>query len=939
MQESNESNNTKTIAYTVNRTDLVATAISYADTGWSGTTMPVTIDLSNAGTVPLNDTVGLTLYISTSSTSYAATAANCVLNSKEWMHLAPDSSMLLVKDITLPNGIEGNYYLHLAVDPANRICELNEENNVTHASTAMYVNLSPYPDLIVRNLDVPDTLSVGQTVSFNFNLINQGIAAAQGSLTTKVFMSLGATYGSAPLLEVATLQQTVNIAVDDTMPSIVTGMIPTNATAGFYYFYAVTDYTNAFYEHTGESNNTVRSALTFVQLYPLDLTIDSISGPTTVDWGQHVTYTLFVTNNTDVPTSAQRWVDRLYLTLDGAIQTNSTYVDQNHTTTLLPGESYQASYDLTIPFGAPNTLYLVGICDFNRNNPDINVANNQLAKPITVNAVPTPDLQVSDVEVIGDVVSGQPFQLAYTVTNVSATPVAQQRWADRVTMSYTTTLNSTSQQLVLTPKEMALTAGGSYRDTIDVTVPLPNQGARYLLVQANAQLNFYETVQENNLVVLPITITLPPPGDLVVSRIATPDTVVSGRQTAFHWTVANVGANDITGTGLSSLLYLSSDDVFDANDRLLGRTGWGQMTLASGDTLAEQLTARISGVSEGNYYLIAKTDVRNAFYEDNENNNTTVSTLPFFVKVRELPFNTPLVDTIYNGAPNDYKINVGTHRNETVHIHVESNDSLHGAVNMVYVSYNRVGDNLSYNFSTIGQYTANPELYIPSTRSGYYGVSLYGSLPSDSMQIVTITADILPFELRSINPTEGGNNGNVTIEMTGSRFRPDMKVWMLHQGDTLFADTLIYSSYYQAFAQFNLDGADTGLYSMGVLNYCEGEAMLTDVFHVTEGSPDGLSYHMVFPNSPRPNRTISMMLEFGNTGNTDIEGAVLEVQSVGGTYISLTPEGLGEQRTVLLIPLTIEGEPEGLLRPGSYGTVTIFGYTAGTLVFAIKQVQ
>lgn len=939
MQESNESNNTKTIAYTVNRTDLVATAISYADTGWSGTTMPVTIDLSNAGTVPLNDTVGLTMYVSTSSTSYAATAANCVLNSKEWMHLAPDSSMLLVKDITLPNGIEGNYYLHLAVDPANRICELNEENNVTHASTAMYVNLSPYPDLIVRNLDVPDTLSVGQTVSFNFNLINQGIAAAQGSLTTKVFMSLGATYGSAPLLEVATLQQTVNIAVDDTMPSIVTGMIPTNATAGFYYFYAVTDYTNAFYEHTGESNNTVRSALTFVQLYPLDLAIDSISGPTTVDWGQHVTYTLFVTNNTDVPTSAQRWVDRLYLTLDGAIQTNSTYVDQNHTTTLLPGESYQVSFDLTIPFGAPNTLYLVGICDFNRNNPDINVANNQLAKPITVNAVPTPDLQVSDVEVIGDVVSGQPFQLAYTVTNVSATPVAQQRWADRVTMSYTTTLNSTSQQLVLTPKEMALTAGGSYRDTIDVTVPLPNQGARYLLVQANAQLNFYETVQENNLAVLPVNITLPPPGDLVVSRIATPDTVVSGRQTAFHWTVANVGANDITGTGLSSLLYLSSDDVFDANDRLLGRTGWGQMTLASGDTLAEQLTARISGVSEGNYYLIAKTDVRNAFYEDNENNNTTVSTLPFFVKVRELPFNTPLVDTIYNGAPNDYKINVGTHRNETVHIHVESNDSLHGAVNMVYVSYNRVGDNLSYNFSTIGQYTANPELYIPSTRSGYYGVSLYGSLPSDSMQIVTITADILPFELRSINPTEGGNNGNVTIEMTGSRFRPDMKVWMLHQGDTLFADTLIYSSYYQAFAQFNLDGADTGLYSMGVLNYCEGEAMLTDVFHVTEGSPDGLSYHMVFPNSPRPNRTISMMLEFGNTGNTDIEGAVLEVQSVGGTYISLTPEGLGEQRTVLLIPLTIEGEPEGLLRPGSYGTVTIFGYTAGTLVFAIKQVQ
>jgi hypothetical protein len=205
------------------------------------------------------------------------------------------------------------------------------------------------------------------------------------------------------------------------------------------------------------------------------------------------------------------------------------------------------------------------------------------------------------------------------------------------------------------------------------------------------------------------------------------------------------------------------------------------------------------------------------------------------------------------------------------------------------------------------------------------------------MQVVTISADILPFELRSINPTEGGNNGGVTVEMNGSHFRPDMRVWMLHGGDTLFADTLYYSSYYQAFAHFDLKGVDTGYYSMGVLNYCEGEAMLQDVFHVTEASSDGLGYHMVFPNSPRPNRTISMVLEYGNMGNTDIQGAVLEVQSVGGTYISLTPEGLAQQNTTLLLPLSIEGEPEGLLRPGSYGTITIYGYTAGSLVFAIKE--
>ena len=937
--ESNTANNTKTVAYEVNRADLTATAINYADTGWSGTQMPVTILLSNIGTLAVNDTVSLAMYISSSNTTYTANAANRVLDSRERMSLTPDSSITLTRTVTLPNGIEGDYYLHLVIDPTNKICESNEGNNVTHGNTLMHVNLSPYPDLIVRNLNVPDTMSVGQTVTFDVDIINQGIAAAQGVLTTKVFMSLSGTWGSAPHIEVATLEQSVNIDVNDTLPCVVTGIIPTNANAGFYYFYAVTDYNDAFYEHTGESNNRVRSAQAFVKLYPLDLQIDSISGPATMDWGQQATYTLTITNHTTVPTSAPRWVDRLYVSQDGSIQANMANQEQNHTTVLLPGESYQVSFEVTIPFGSPSTLYLVGICDYNRSNPDIDVSNNQFVRSITINAVPTPDLQVSDVAILGNVVSGQPFQLVYTVTNVSATPVVQGHWADRVSMSYVAALNSTSQQLTLTPKEMSLAAGESYRDTVEVTVPVPNQGSRFLLVQTNAQLNFYETVQDNNVVAVPVTITLPPPGDLVVSRIVMPDTVVSGRRAQFQWAVANIGANDISGRGLSSLLYLSGDDVFDANDRLLGRANVEQISLASGDSVVQQLTARISSVSEGNYYLIAKTDVRNAFYEDNENNNNTVSVLPFYVKVRELPFNTPLVDTLYNGEPNDYKLNVGTHRNETVRLHVESDDSLHGAVNMVYVSHNRVGDNLSYNFSTIGQYTANPELYIPSTHAGYYGVSLYGSVPSDSMQVVTVTADILPFELRSINPDEGGTGGDVTIELNGSRFRPDMKVWMLKDGDTLFADTLIYSSYYQAFARFDLKDADTGYYSMGVLNYCEGEAMLTDVFHVTEESPDGLAYHMVFPNSPRPNRTISMMLEFGNTGNTDIVAPVLEVQSVGGTYISLTVDGLAQQTTTLRIPLSIEGEPEGLLRPGSYGTITIYGYTAGTLVFAIKQVQ
>ena len=82
-----------------------------------------------------------------------------------------------------------------------------------------------------------------------------------------------------------------------------------------------------------------------------------------------------------------------------------------------------------------------------------------------------------------------------------------------------------------------------------------------------------------------------------------------------------------------------------------------------------------------------------------------------------------------------------------------------------------------------------------------------------------------------------------------------------------------------------------------------------------------------------------MTLEFGNVGNVDITGAVLRVTSLGGAWISLTPEGLNDHQTSILVPLTIEGEPDGLLRPGTQSTIPIYGYTGGTLIMTVERHQ
>jgi hypothetical protein len=204
---------------------------------------------------------------------------------------------------------------------------------------------------------------------------------------------------------------------------------------------------------------------------------------------------------------------------------------------------------------------------------------------------------------------------------------------------------------------------------------------------------------------------------------------------------------------------------------------------------------------------------------------------------------------------------------------------------------------------------------------------------------MVVRADILPFELRAVNDNHGGNTGAVTVELTGSRLRPDMAVCLYKGNEVITADTLIYVNYYQVFVRFDLTGHTPGVYNVKAENFCEGSQELANAFTVENGQPSGLAYNLLFPSSPRPNRNIVMMLEYGNIGNVDLHNQVLEITSLGRSPISLTPEGISQNRTTLHVPLSIEGEPDGLLRPGSYGTVNIYTYSSGALIFTIKPVE
>lgn len=936
--EGDENNNTLSVPLNILTPDLTVTGVSLSDELWSGTPVAVTYTLVNNSDMPVSGTVTDRIYFSQQTVDYAD--GDLAGAHTHALTLAPGESETFTFTVNVPNGISGQYYCHVNGNATGSVCETNPDNNFGH-SAAVNVQLSPWPDIVVTNVMVEGPVNLGGTFPLEYTIANQGTAPLNyAGANTKFYYSTSATqYDSNHLL--LTQMDYLNIPVggEETFTANLT--LPVNEAPHLYYIHVVADATDLIYEHTGESNNTAVSNGFLAAVYQLDLMAVEIDGPDEVEWGQTATYRLHVRNNSAVPTLAHQWKDAMYVSADQVLQDIDHLVQLiNHQTTLNAGDDYWVNFTVTIPYGTPATAYLLGFADFNNNNPDINLFNNSVVKAITVSSVPTPDIAVTEAVLLDDVVAGQPTQLAYTVTNVGEQAINQQTWRDKVFLSANSTYGSEDIELITKPcQNVTLAQGDSYSDTLTFAVPLPYSGSMYLILKANANNNPYEVNTDNNTVALPVNVILTDPGDLVVTDITSESIVQSGSLLHVSWNVQNIGDNLLEGNGLRSLLYISTNTVFDANDRLVGNVVTPSIQLNPGDMVAQTLECRISGLAEGEYYLIVKTDVTNAFYEVDETNNTGCSLEPFAVTIRPLPFNTDVADVLYNDAPSDFKMDVGDNLNQTVRIHLTSEDSLAGAMNMIYATYNGMGDNLNYTYSTIGQYTANPELYIPSTKAGYYGVNVYGSTPAGDEQNAVIRADILPFELRSVDADHGGNTGVVTVELTGSRFRPDMRVCLRNAGDTICADTLLYVNYYKAFARFDLTGRTPGIYDVSAENFCEGESVLTDGFEIQEGVPNGLAYNLIFPSAPRPNRNVVMMLEFGNTGNLDLHDQVLEITSMGGSPIALTPEGVQQGNTVLLVPLNIEGQPQGLLRPGCYGTINLYGYTSGGLVFTLKPVN
>lgn len=926
---------------------------------YSNDIIEITYKITNNGELDFADTLHNGFYLGLSPELNFITAQRIQLTELIDTILVGETKTY-TQQLTIPVDAQGIYYLYVYVNDGEEICE--GANNYTDyiVSEMINVTLSPYPDFVVTELVVPDMALAGSSATVSYTIGNQGTTAANSIMNwiDKLYVSSSPVFDESTATVLKSEKVNGPLIVGDSYSRTVNVTLPSSVSDN-QYFYLVTDASDNVYEYIGENNNVFQSALVQVQLYDCDLEATAFSGPASVKWGETKDYSFTVTNIGGSKT-VEYYSNGVYLSTDYSLDNSDIKLKTFSGDALNGGQTHSGTVSVTIPYGTEGDLYMLFVADYEAKNPDKNRNNNVYALPVNVSSSPVPDLEISDVNLVTEFpASGQPIRIAYKVTNVGdgVTDVA---WKDKIFVSRNTLENSYVAETK--ERELALQPGEYYCDTTSFVIPIPQVGNFAVYVTANARLNaysaynptpvysFFEMNYDNNQFMQPVNVDLNAPGDLIVEEIEHPYEVISGSDVNISWHIKNLGPNLISGQGCSDVIYLSKDQTFDNDDVLLGNVEHS-IVIPNYSYETYSYTANIGGVPEGEYYIIVYTDARNAFYEVDETNNRGFSVHPIKVELEELVFDSIQEFSLKNLVYKDYKLKVYGNINETVRIHVTTPKNDVGAVNNIYVKHNDVGSNMDFDFSTNGQMTGNSEVYIPATKAGYYGVSVWGYTPDGNSQDMTIEANILPFEIRSVEADKGGNTGKITVKLIGSKFRYDMPV-ILYKGefdstyfevfdhdieaDVIKMDTLYYVNFNEVFVTFDLTGAELGTYSIAGYNYCAGYTHLDNCFTVVKGEPENLSSNLIIPSGLRQNRYCILTLEYGNIGTNDIVNPRVQLVSNGGSWIGLRRGELNIHKTELDIPVGNDEEPAGILRPGVRYTVSIYCFTNEGLLFTIN---
>ncbi len=874
--------------------------------------------------------------------------------------LNPGDSIFRSTLARIPNGIYGTKYIYVKTDVLGHVFENLRENNNTRRSNSINVALAPYPDLRTILVTAPDTSEAGLGAVISYKVENKGNRSAMPIWKDRVYVSKDSIYNPAKLILLKTNSIVSALLKDSSYAITETLTLPFNLSAGNYYFYVESDYTDVLYEYLFEANNIKRSKKVYIKGYPpVDLTVTATTIPSGVYSGTNVNFSWKVKNIGDVKTAAADWTDRIYISTDSILGPTDRVIEDRLVQLVLEKDSsYTRNVSVTIPNGLSGDYYVFFKTDFRDNNKDndtlnniaIARASNGTAKVMNIILSLSSDLQISFWNVPSTGIAGQPVKIIWKVENKGDTTTKAGHWIDGLYLSTDYILDGSDMGIGSKTKAGNVLKNGFYIDTADFFLPNVTGNYIVLIKTDDANREYEHNAENNNMVASVITISQAPPGDLVVSSVIAPSNVKAGSNVNVSYQIKNRGSNPINGSRTDNI-YISTDTIFDSDDILFASVS-DYASMVPNTTRNLAASGSMSGIKTGTYYFIVFTDVRENINETRDTNNTGYSN-GIDVSIPLLPHAVLTPDTLFNNKNLYYRLEIPDSLAGESFLITLKGDSLNGH-NEFYARHGDVPERSEFDYAFSIPFFGNQEILIPKVLPGTYYLLVYGSTSAGTRQNVTLYAKKLEFEIRKVTPVVGGNTGRVTLKIEGSKFdsltvfslsRPGIVISMLPLqvpdsgllvsfGETQTPLSMVVVNPTLAYVTFDLQGQALGLYDVVATKDAEN-AKLKGGFTIIPGSPPNIEVSILSPSSTRSNAIISFSIQFKNSGNTDMVNGFLEVVSNGGAPISLTPGGLSANKTVIQIPLEEFNGIPGILRPGGVGTINIYTSAISTLAFNV----
>ena len=414
--------------------------------------------------------------------------------------------------------------------------------------------------------------------------------------------------------------------------------------------------------------------------------------------------------------------------------------------------------------------------------------------------------------------------------------------------------------------------------------------------------------------------------ELVATSVSGPTAVTAGQSITATWQASNNSSLPAVGNWQDSV-YLSSTPAITSASTYLGAVAHDGGLAANG-TYTGTYSGEIPAILPGSYYLLVQVD---SLYQLNvPDRANTISAAPALVAVS--------VPALTLGSPTSGSL-TATNPEQYYQIAVQTAGTLQFTVSTA--SLDEIGTLVcqgalptSSNFQegSNGANQTTQTATVPNTTFGTYYILLHnigGSLPA-SYTLTATQSNTLT--VSSVSKFEGGDTGNMTMEIDGTNFTSNTTASLTVLGGTATINAAIdYINASQLFATFNLNREGTGYYTLTVK---DGTQSVTEqsLFTVEANNKSGLDIGLCTPEYIRSGRTATITIGYTNLNNDDMVAPLLEISSTNPYVYFSTPDDPNDyvqSAEVLAVSSygpagVLEGDNPGFFAPpGSSGFITL----------------